>query len=340
MKKTFVLLALMTVAILLCFGTTDSSKKEEKKMIKKLSQHEIFNSQDELKVSKKAPTIQKKGKKIKELDINKMHPCDALSVLANHKEPWSFLDKNYHKSYIEAQRAIKVNFDDEGLNQDQRVQIYTAIDDFSNTDYIPYLEDIYKEATKANTNRKLIEKIKWRLSYEYDTQRTLEGQLSHAKELYEKGDMADSIFLLNTIAEDQMTNSNSLEKLYLSFYKSASTPSEISAAIETFSRIPTFDFTFLLDIKKKHGSKSINKILDKIALKLINRTLSTKSALAVDYLSYEIALGLHSKGGLIRKKYGSREDIVKRFISKESSDNSQTCDDRELIDLCTKYCKK
>jgi hypothetical protein len=271
-----------------------------------------------------------------------MYPCEALSILSEHKEPWIFLGKsNQQLLYMEAQKVLEINFDDKALSSKQKSQVYELIDNFSNTQYLPYLEDIYLKAKTVNKNQKLIDKIKSRLLYTFDVQDTLVSKLSHAKYLYEEGNMADSIFLLNSIALDSsLLRSDVLEMLHIEMYNHASTPSEISAAIETASRVPTYNFTFLLELKKKHSSASVDKILDKIALKLINRTLSTKSALAVDYLSYEIALSLHSKGELIKQKYGSREDIVKKFITKDSIDNSQACDDREIIDLCTKYCKK
>ena len=341
MKKVLIPLALVSIAVVFYFQNSDKNE-ELYKTIKKSYKKPAIKKLRKQKVTKEAPTTIKKTQKHQDIDINSMYPCEALSVLSKHKEPWTFLaQSNQQLLYVEAHKTLEIIFDDKSLSSMQKSKIYGIMDKFSNTQYIPYLEDIYLKAKTANKNQKLIDKIKSRLLYTYDAQDTLVSKLSQAKYLFEEGNMADSIFLLNSIAEDPtLLRSDVLETLRIQMYNNASTPSEISAAIETVSRVPTYNFTFLLELKKKHSSKGVDKILDKVALKLINRTLSTKSALDVDYLSYEVALSLHSKGELIKQRYGSREEIVKKFINKDSIDNSQACDDREIIDLCTKYCKR
>jgi len=342
MKKLLIFLAIMLSIGLIYYLRQTNKFGVGPKLTKQLVSNTTSKNKNLIdKVEKKDLKVIKVGK-LKEIDINKMHPCEALSALTKHKKPWLFLDSsNPHKTYIDVQDSLDSDLKSKDMTPMQREKLYTQLDSFTISDYLPYLENVYLKAKKSNNNTMLKEKLESRLLYEFEYENSIELGLSRAKYLYQKGNIAESIQLLEKVTEDKyLKNSNGLEKHYLELFNKASTPSEISAAIETGSRAPTFDFSYLLDIKKESTSKAINKILDKIALRLINRTLSTKLPFAVDYLSYDIAIRLHSKGELIEKKYGTRDEVVQEFLSKTNIDNSQSCDDREIINLCTKYCRK
>jgi hypothetical protein len=143
---------------------------------------------------------------------------------------------------------------------------------------------------------------------------------------------------IKEIVDSKPNTSDSITGIRDNIYGSAKTPSEIAAAIETLSRAPTYDLSFLIPLQKNKKINISQTSLDTIAEKIINETLNYKDPQDINYLSYEVALRIHSKGKLLKKKYGSREQLTNRVMLANSSDNSKTCDDRELIDLCEKYC--
>ena len=338
MKKLILFLVLATAAAAYYFLGQNKRVYTQSKNLKQPSPIVSSINKNLIAKIKKKKFRTTRPKREREIDINKMHPCEALRALSKVKKPWTFLsNSNPHELYVDISDSLD--------KKKSKEELYAKLDYFSDIEsYLPYLESIFVKAINYNRSPDLLDKLNDKLSShfaQFGTNSSLEYQLTEAKQHYILGGLPYSKLHLKRISEDkQITSSNDLEKLLKWLYTKASTPSEISAAIETASRAPKHDFSFLLEIKKNNTSKDIQKILDKIALKLINKALLTKSALSLDSLSYDIAIKLHSKGDLIEKRYGTKEQVVNRLLAKSNISSPQGCDDRKIIDLCAKYCKR
>lgn len=340
MKKGILISFVVLIAILLLIKLDKVTRKTDaasnNQTPDKTSAFEKINNSSFKR--KKIITSSSKLSASKKIDINKMLPCDALKFLSKDKTPWSYLEPNDYSRYndmIDSLRDIE-NLDQ--FSEEKKTKVPQQIKLYTEYGSVPFIYDIHNKIINSKASKEVKSFFSDYLYSSLLGSTSLNSNLYLVRYLISIKDYEQAKEKIKYIANSKPSTSYTITGTRDNIYSSAKTPSEIAAAIETLSRAPTYDLSFLISLQKNKKFNISQTSLDAIAEKIINETLNYKDPQDINYLSYEVALRVHSKRELLKKKYGTREQLTNRVMLAHTIDNSKTCDDRELIDLCEKYC--
>lgn len=297
------------------------------------------NNSNKKKEQTKSST--KKNNSLLNVDINKMLPCEALKFVSKDKTPWLYLKENNYSKYSDMINSLSDLENFKQLSKKKKKILTQQINQFTDTGYVPFIYELNDKIINSKASKDLKTFFS---NYLYSSLlggfTNLNDDLYLVKYLISIKDYKQAKAKIKEISARKPKTSHTISGIRDNIYRSAKTPSEMAAAIETLSRSPTYDVSFLISLKENTKVNISQFNLDKIAEKLIAETLDYRDPQDINYLSYAVALKIHSKGKLLEKKYGSQEQLVTKVMLDNSSDNSRSCDDRELINLCEKYCSK
>lgn len=337
MKKKLIVI-LLGVLLLIAFIFANLSQKDRRpfeiKQIKNSlrKKESLIRNKVEVKAQKKTDT------KEETIDINLMTPCDAANYFAkNPSESYQYLKRTPLNLLFELKKnpiklANKMVTQDDLLQESEGNLLVLYELQKNPKNYISEQEPLFKEIVQG-----LRDEL-YHLAYTLESRnQDLEAVLIRAQLEYDKHpDLADLSF--GSINEKTPYISH-FNDLALKALRSATTPSEIAAALMTISVQPSFDFSFLLKNKKKIAENKRTLISEKI----INKQLKLKRYNLRDAFSYSIARHLHPNKKLMNLT-PTNNDLFTRWSHYYGdiygSIDPDFCDDREFIKLCDKYCSK
>lgn len=317
--------------------------KEKETNIEKKANTTTKRDYNRSEISSKTIT---KLNKTKTLNIDDFFPCEIIGI--KEKALWKFLPKK-SSIYIYQNLLQKLDlFSKQKRLSSKDIDLleHTLAEETQSLSYLPYyIGIINKIRTFTNLNKSrtsIIENMEDRLRYLAFNEESLEAILIISSYYYSQKKYDLSSELVTKVIVSSRTNS-SYQDFYLESLSKAKSPNQLAATMLELSKAPIPNFSHLIDLRKRNSNSDFQYRLDLIAEKLIENRLSSKETRSLDLLSYNIALKIHSKGEALKRRYGR----AKQFIDFKRSNDPSTevygqkdCDDRELIDLCDKYCDK
>ncbi len=352
MKKKYIIILIFLATTSLLAIYFFYSKTSPSKTKYKISNNNIQSS----KITSKALTRNKfKKNKTKDdgLSIEDLHPCEVLEI--QETKLWKHLPK---ETTIYKYNSLIENLDKFTDKTNFTSKDFDHIENFLDTtmdhlEYMPFLPEIITKiesfSTKDSRKKEMITRLENYFNLRVHNSIYFEDHLMYSKYIYDKKDYDESLRIIHQIIDiekdidSKFKNSSVYQDFYQKSLREVKTPNQLALIIIELSRLPTPDFTHLINLKERYPNKNFQHNVDKIAERLISTRLNSKDSRSTDFLSYNIALKIHSKSSALKERYGNYEDLQERIFEQEDNESpfdNQECDDRQIIDLCEKYCNK
>jgi len=282
------------------------------------------------------------------IDINKMRPCDAFNYLQkNDENVWEHLFDESPVVIFFKMNNIKID------TMDDRDKMDFYISEVGN--FPELVLDLYE-----NFESRIQLSKKWRSSGE----KTIISEDQAKKPvLYIKENLRDKLdsylhddhlesFLMSVAVStgekqnavisklseigDHLSYGASYKNLVYETLNAARTASELAAAYVLISKLPRLDYSFLIVMKNRNKDPEIQKVLTNISNKILMAEKKTTFHLARNLNLYEVARRINN--------HPNRHPTVQDLATNPEYNPSvrvygEECDDREMIELCEKYCR-